>query len=484
VVIRVGRIAWDRAFYDPHARRRDLEDARYRGQVVWMDAEEAKERWPNKLEEIEAAITYTDNSSDTYEDHPPVWVDRRRQRVRVVEMWYWAGRIGEGKCYQAIFTRGGMLKGATPSPYLNDEGRPEDPFVFTSAFIAQDGSRYGPLNQLLAVQDEINKRRSKALHLLSVRQVRAEKGAVEDVANARKEIAKPDGWIETVAGFAFEVLPTGDMAQAQFSLLAEAKAEIDAVGANAALAGKANEGASGRAIQARQQGGQLEVGPMFDQLRSFQRRVSRKVWGRIRQYWDREKWVRVTDDPEAPEFVGLNAPVYGPTPQALMALHRARAAGDERAYQQLVEMVKSGDNPALSVQVGVENRVAEMDMDIVVSDAPDTVTLEGEQFQIMADLARGGVPIPPAALVEASGLNRERKRKVLEAIEGTPEEQQARAQEARRRQQLEDEKTHHEAHAKHAKATRDEAEADQTRTETAILKARSVQPILPAAGGF
>jgi hypothetical protein len=28
---------WDRIIYDPHARRKDFGDARYLGQVIWLD---------------------------------------------------------------------------------------------------------------------------------------------------------------------------------------------------------------------------------------------------------------------------------------------------------------------------------------------------------------------------------------------------------------------------------------------------------------
>ena len=77
-----------------------------------------------------------------------------------------------------------------------------------------DNQRYGMVRGLISLQDEINKRRSKALHLLSVHQVIAEKGAVQDVDKARRELARPDGFIEVASqGMRFEVLPTGELAK-------------------------------------------------------------------------------------------------------------------------------------------------------------------------------------------------------------------------------------------------------------------------------
>src|SRR3990167_3235777 len=39
--ITINHIMWDRIIYDPHSRRKDFSDARYLGQVVWMDYDEA-----------------------------------------------------------------------------------------------------------------------------------------------------------------------------------------------------------------------------------------------------------------------------------------------------------------------------------------------------------------------------------------------------------------------------------------------------------
>lgn len=394
--IRVRPIPWERLFIDPHARRRDLSDARFRGQVIWLDLDEAQGRYPAHKDRLSACLADASAGSEAYGDGGDPWVDSKRRRVRVIECWY---RQGE-RIMQTIFCKSGLLAGPFASPYTDEEGRSHDPYVFAAAFITRKGERYGTVRQLVPIQDEINKRRSKALHLLSVRQVRAEKGAVEDVDAARRELARPDGYIETVAGLAFEVLPTGDMARAQFELLSEAKGEIDQVGANAALSGKVSEGTSGRAIQARQQSGQLEVGAVMDTLRNWQTEVVRRVWGRIRQYWTAPRWVRITDDENSPQFVGLNQPITLED-----AMQRELGA---------VPPEMQGD-PRLQEIVGTENRMAALDVDIQIGEVPDTVTLQQEEFRVLADLARSGVAIPPAALIEASGI--QNKQKILSSLQ-------------------------------------------------------------------
>ena len=88
---------------------------------------------------------------------------------------------------------------------------------------------------LISLQDEINKRRSKAMHLLNVHQVVAEQGAVPDVDKARREVARPDGYVEVMPGLKFEIQQTADLAAGQFQLLQHATAEMQLSGPNAAM---------------------------------------------------------------------------------------------------------------------------------------------------------------------------------------------------------------------------------------------------------
>jgi hypothetical protein len=301
----VRHIMWDRLIYDPHSRSKSFGDnPRYKGQVVWMDYDEAIEMYPQGADVLE---TMQDGSS-TYGDKPR-WMDNTRRRVKIVELYY---RKPDGDIWYCCFTLGGYLKQPQKSPYVNEEGETEDPYEFASLFVDREGRRYGSARQYLDVQDEINKRRSKALHLNSVRQTFGTAGSVADINKARAELAKPDGHVEFAFGELnkdFGVLPTGDMAAGQFNLLTEAKQEIDAVGYNAAASGKDMHQMSGVALRARSQASQTELAPMFAVLKHLDIRVYRKVWNRIKQYWKSEMWIRVTDDEENLKWVGLNKPI-------------------------------------------------------------------------------------------------------------------------------------------------------------------------------
>ena len=392
--ITLNHIPWDRIIYDPFSRKKDFSDARFRGQVIWLDYDEALDRFSEGKDVLETM----QQGSSTYDDKPR-WVDTIRKRVKIVEMYY----LQDGDWHYTCFTLGGYLKSPKVSPYKNEDGETEDPYEFASLFVDREGNRYGACLQYLDVQDEINKRRSKALHLMSVRQVMLERGAVEDVNKTRQELARPDGVVEVTPGMVFEVLKTGDMAAAQFNLLQEAKTEIDAVGYNAANSGKEQKSMSGVALENRRLAGQTEIAPMFDVLRHLDVRVYRKVWNRIKQYWKEEKWIRVTDDPYNLRWVALNRP----TTKGQLMLEQAKM--QKRPPEQMQQMMmQMQSDPAMQEQV-TQNDIAALDVDIVIDDAPGSVTMQEEEFTALAEMVKSGIPVPPTAIVEASNLkNKER----------------------------------------------------------------------------
>lgn len=389
--ITIKHIMWDRLVYDPFSRRKDFSDARYLGQVVWMDYDEAIALYPDSADVLENTIG---SNSTTYDDKPR-WADNTRNRVKIVELYYRRDR----KVYYACFTRGGYVKQPKVSPYVNEEGETEWPYEFASAFVTREGVRYGAVRQLTDIQDEINKRRSKALHLMSVRQVRWERGAVEDINKARQELAKPDGVLETTPGMEFEILKTGDMAGAQFNLLTEAKQEIDAVSYSAAAAGKETRTMSGVALRSREMASQTELAPMFDVLKNLDVRVYRKVWNRIKQYWKAEKWIRVTDDENNLKFVGLNKPMTA----GEQLIQKAQEQGLPPDQIQMLRQ-RMAQDPQMQQIVGTENDIAELDMDIIIDDAPDAITTQAEDFAVLGEMVKSGFQMPAEAVIEASPL--------------------------------------------------------------------------------
>jgi hypothetical protein len=70
------------------------------------------------------------------------------------------------------------------------------------------------------------------------------------------------------------------------------------------------------------------------------------------------------------------------------------------------------------------NPVADLDLDIIVEEAPDVITLQQETFEMMTLLAKSGAPIAPELLIELSPLPSSKKRMALERLQPTPEAQQ------------------------------------------------------------
>jgi hypothetical protein len=404
--VRLRRVPWDRMFYDPHSSEVDFSDAGYLGTVQWMDYDDAAAMYPDATDALTETMSTT-SLSDTYDDKPKwnVWADKKRKRVRICSIWIKRGE----EWFFAEFTKGGILK-AGPSPYKDDEGKSDCELLFQSAYVDRENNRFGLVRELISLQDAINKRNSKALHLLNTAQIVTNEVAVagKNVEALRREAAKPDGAIILSGAtdtnqFKFETRT--DLAASQVALLQEAKQSIDLKGPNATAMGDKAQGsaaASGKAILASQQGGMISLGDLLDNLRHLDKRVFRAIWNRIRQYWTAEKWLRVTDDEQNIKWVGVNVDPA----QVQMAMQR---------------------NPAMADKIGgVVGNIAQLDCDIIIDEAPDSVTPATEQFQAMVDLAKTGqVTLPPKAWIMAMP-NLKNKKQLLDLIqEPNPQAQMA-----------------------------------------------------------
>lgn len=404
-------IPWDRFWYDQHSRKLDFSDAKFKGIIIWSDAEDAKAAFPGADNVIDQS--FVGSNDDTYSDRPTKWVDSKRKRVRIAQLYF----MHKGVWHLAFYTRSGFLMDPIESPYKDEDGNPECAIEAQSAYIDRDGMRYGEPRFMIEQQDGINKRESKMLHLVSQRQTFGNKKSGIDARTAKAELAKPDGHIEingeSKFGVDFGVIPTNDMAAGQFTLLQEAKKEMDETSVNASLTGS-DQGDSGRAILAKQSGGQVEITPLFDGKRAFEMRVYRQIWNRIRQFWTGERWIRVTDDERNVKFVGLNR-------QILVG---------EILEQEFGEIPPEfANDPRLQQVAGIENQVSEMDVDIIVEDSPDVATLQIEQFEALAALAQAGIAFPPEIYIRASQLRD--KEKMIQMLQGgdDPEAQAAAQQE-------------------------------------------------------
>jgi len=388
------QVPWDRIWWDPHSRSPDFLDARYLGIVIWMDRDQLTEMYPDRAELIDDTFAQGD-ATGQYQDRPydVAWLDTRRRRTRVVQC-YWQEA---GAWWGATFTRIGYLTDPWRSPFKDRRGRSGCPLILQSAYVDQDNNRYGAVRDLISLQDEINKRRSKALHLLSVAQVVAEQGAVTDVDKARSEVARPDGYVEVMPGLKFEVQRGNDLASGQWQLLQHATQEMQLAGPNAAMSGTDPRELSGRAILAQQAGGAVQNEPLADSLRMWARRVYEMTWMACREFWTAPKWVRVTDDLQATRWVGINVPV-----RLMDELAKMPPANRAMVMQNM--QIMPGD-PRLQQVIRIEGDITDLDVDITVAEGQDVPTLQAETFQSLIQLAsmQPGL-IPGDVLIAASSL--------------------------------------------------------------------------------
>lgn len=414
--ITVNRIPWNRLYHDPHSRELDFSDAKYLGIVLWMDLDDAQEMFPEHKDELTQLVNLDSMTADTFEDKP-VWIDRKRKRVRICQEYCKKG----GKWCEVFYTFNLILKSGD-SPYQNEDGEPICPISAVSAYIDRDLNRYSPCLFWLDLQDEVNKRRSKALHLVSQRQTVSRRGAIQDIAKLKRELAKPDGHVEYDGEPGdFDILNTNDMSQAQFALLGEAKAELDAVSVNAQLSGERQGAISGAAVQALQAGGMLELAPAMAALQRWRRSCFRQMWYRIKQFWREERWIRVTDDYNSLKWVGLN---YKMTVGEMLTEKAQDESLDPEQRQQsaqILQFMTQSQDPRLGQFAETRNEVAALDVDIILDVSPDTLTIQNEQFQLLAQLAASRPEIPFAAILKLSQIRE--KDAILKDIEQRGEQQ-------------------------------------------------------------
>lgn len=437
--VKVTQIRQEEFFYDPRSRRRDFKDAAYLGIAKWMYASDVERMYPGqKISLAYSAAEGVGGAVDsTFEDRPRnqgAWLDIRNRRVMFVELYH----LYDGKWYKCCFYAGGILEEG-PSPYKDDKGRASCPIEAMTAYIDADNNRYGIVRDMRDIQDEINKRRSKLLHLVNSHQIQArDPSAIEvDADTARKEAARPDG----VIPYGWEVVRTTDMSAGQMQLLAEAKNEMERMGPNPAVLGRQGSDTSGRALLARQQAGLIELALVIDQLDDWELRVYHQCWWRAQQYWKDPQWIRVTDNQDDPQFVQINkprgAPVVNdnnepqqypdadengqPHPQAGQPMR-----GDPQYHPATDE--NGQPHPLAGESVfGYENEIASMDIDIIVDTQPETANIMQEMLQDLIKLVSASPAyaqqVPFELFLELSPLPR--KRQVMDMLKQYQQKQAA-----------------------------------------------------------
>ena len=458
------RVENDDMFLDECCKKADLSDAKDLCESVWVDLEDAKEMFPNSADELEDGVNDAEGLEDEFQvdelerrekpdqyrvgdggNNPlSLYVDCERRRVRIVARWYreikrhtlvyhpaigkqvlssmpeadqkkvrelfpgaaiWEELGHQLNC--AIFTWCTLLEKKTNVRSWDPDAK--FPFVMVPAFVEKNERRmpYGYVKQLIDSQDEINKRRSKMVHMMNVVQVEGTKGCIDDPNETRRQLAAPDGIALFNEGFNYKVTRGVELVQPHFLMYQEAKREIEDAGVNRQLTGSpAQSSDSGRKIQVQQQQVVQVLRKLFKNLRAAHKRVA-QLWLEDMQHFKTGEWlVKVTDDPEVQGIV-------------------------------LNEVQKDAQGrPMMDPTTGEplrRNRINVGKYDLKLEETENTLTLEQETFQALAQM---GDRIPLEVLLEVSPIPN--KGKIIKRMQQMQQQQmqaQAAAQAAAMQQQ-------------------------------------------------
>ena len=406
-------------FPDPYSRRYDWnEDASYILRAKWLDLDEAKALWPEKAKDIEAIYTGYDVgkfvSSDSFRRGN--YIDSNHRRIRIVEDYYKVreqrkvlfytlnGQSGslevtpenkkqvqqlrksgaeikeltrpQSKMYTATFTAGILFE---------HKERDEKLFPFVPYFVTrrQDGEPYSLVWIGLSMQDAINKRESKAIHLLNNNRSFYEQGAVTDKGQLANEISRPDGQVEMNRGYfeKFRVDEHTDVGPIHFNMHNQAKDDFRRiVGINPDAFGERSEVRSGVGIARKQAMTDIIVAPVFDNLRRTRQILAKNILELIQNYYTEPKIFSITDDLNKVKQIPFDA-------RTIQALKQAT-------------------------------------YDVVVDDLPDVTTIQEEQMQILATTLPQILPFGPfwvKVMLQMSEIrNKEELIKQIEQMSGPP----------------------------------------------------------------
>lgn len=362
--IRVRREDWRNIWFDYRSVSRTIDDARYLFRSKMVDLDIAISMYPEHKETLNNMAT-TDNTifNATDPSHNTLaaaygggltTVTLQRPMVRLIEGWfrlpehsdkivggtfdgYYVDQVDgtvrelldieleEGiaeienvytrRVRTAIFVSSTdtskpdiiMLK-EEPSPYKHNRF----PFVpFFTYRRRRDNTPYGVIRMALGAQDDLNKRRSKAIHILSTNKVIADADAMtpEGWKNAEDELPRPDAIIKLDGrrNARFEIHNEASLADSHLRLMQEDKDAIFlTTGVNSETVGGGNPYSSSKAILARQDQSTVVTTEVFDNYQLFLQQEGELILSLAEQAYVDEEVIRVKSDGGGWTYITIN----------------------------------------------------------------------------------------------------------------------------------------------------------------------------------
>lgn len=349
---------WRNILWDSRSGELDMSDARFIFRAKWADLDTAMKKFPDRRDIVERAKFqnmdlgaqmldgWSDEAMDEAEttlqshyEHNTGSGHYERHRVRLIECWYktpeptdfikggeftgevfdpyHAGHVDavnadEGasivsrikmRVRVAIFTNTGLLYEGI-SPYNHNE------YPFTPIWgnrRGSDGMPYGLIRNMKDIQRDINKRASKALHIMSSSKIIMDDGAVQDIDELAEEAAQSDAIIVKKKGYELKLDQDRALAAPHLELMSRDITMIQQQsGITDEAMGRSTNATSGKAIVARQNQGSVAIAHFLDNLRFARQIHGEKQLSLIEQYFSEEKAFRITNSRGSPEYVSVN----------------------------------------------------------------------------------------------------------------------------------------------------------------------------------
>jgi hypothetical protein len=468
---------WRNVLHDSSGYDMDLEDGRYLFRWRWADDDVAELMFPERKARIRQAVidagTTAEAETDAdwylgervapsgtmYASGGGVYGEASRRRIKLIECQFRMPAkvriVAEGplkgayvndddtallksletnpagiiekmamRVHVAVFTESALLA-LGPSIYRHNR------FSLTPIWCyrrGKDRMPYGMVRRVRDIQQDLNKRASKALFLLSTNQIIADEGAVADKNVARYEADQPDGYIEKKPGKEFKIHRDTDAATGQIQMMTlDAQSIQKSAGVNNENLGRQTNAESGEAIKARQLQGSVATTEPFDNKRYAVQVQGEKRLSLIEQFYSEEKVIRLTGNRGQYEWLKINTPEVQPDGSVRYLNDISSSIGDfvvseqdysgtlrQMMFQSMME-VAGKFPPELAIRfLRMAYEYSDMPNKDAIADEIRKITGERDENKKMTPDEQAKADADQAAQVEAMQMQREAASLALE----------------------------------------------------------------------
>lgn len=466
------------------------DEGRYNFKWRWVDADVACLMFPRRASKIKSAVEDWAHEIDSLVDDmdwqtpgsdatfarrsgtlsplsgTAVAVDAQRQRVRLIECQYREPMIvkfiADGplrgvlfdqrdralvqtvadrgysivdrltmRVHVAVFTEADMIA-MGPSVYRHNRFSRTPVICYVRG---RDRQPYGMVRRVRTIQQDINKRASKANWLVNTNQLIGDDDAFDDWETAREEAQDPQGVLPHKKGAKVEIRRDAEAAKGQLDMMQIGVQAIQRNSVSNENLGRQTNATSEVAIRARQLQGSVTTTEPFDNLRLATQAQGEKQLSLIEQFYSEEKVIRLTGSKGPIEWLKINEPELQPDGTVRWLNDVTASAADfvvsEADYAGTLRQVMFDSLTQLSQRLPPEIALRLLRMAFEFSDLPnkDEIAEEIRRLTGEPDPAKELTPEEQAAQQQVQQAQEEAAQIQRQQALAALEEQQGRARE-------------------------------------------------------